>query len=44
MTGREHSTSSIVFTGPFIDKVVPAACDDLHLDVGPAVMGAQILP
>jgi hypothetical protein len=31
------------FRRAFLDEVVPAACDDLRLDVGPAVVGAQVL-
>ena len=38
MRDRERSMSSIVSAG-VLDEVVPAACDDLHLDVGPAVVG-----
>jgi hypothetical protein len=34
--------SSIV-SAAFLDEVAPAVCDDLHLDVGPAVVGAQVL-
>jgi hypothetical protein len=39
MTGRERSMSR----GAFFVEIVPAACDELHLDVGPAVVGAQVL-
>src|SRR5215217_2530243 len=38
MTDRECSMSSIVSAG-VLDEVVPAACDDLQLDVRPAVVG-----
>jgi hypothetical protein len=31
------------FRGAFFDEVVPAARDDLHLDVGSAVVDAQVL-
>jgi hypothetical protein len=31
------------FRGAFFDEVAPAACDDLHLDVGSAVVDVQVL-
>jgi hypothetical protein len=40
MTGRERSMSR----GAFFVEIVPAACDDLHLDVGPSPRADVDLP